>query len=1172
MVIFGLNFLNQFKSMLLILENRYCSIFDMSFVHLHVHSHYSLLDGLTQIKPLVKAAKERGFEVLALTDHGSLYGAIEFYKECQKQKIKPIIGLEAYVATYHLILLAENYQGYRNLMILSSLGHLEGLSNGKPRISNEWLEKYHEGIICLSGCMNGEIPSMLKNNETEKAKKIALQYSKIFGADNFFLELQDHPAIEGQVDVNTKLVQLAKETSLPLVVTRNVHYLNLEDAEAQDILACIREGWKVGQMNREDYRQVDRSLNTEKDILSRFRHIQEAVNNTGEIAKRVDIEIPLDVRHFALVQLPAGKSADEILEGQALANVSAYYQPVTKEVEERLQYELNVIKKKGYSPYFLCVADYVKYAKEHGIIETTRGSAAGSLVSYVLGITTVDPINFKLPFERFLNPYRPSPPDIDTDFADDRREEMIAYITNKYGVDNVAQIITFGTMAARASVRDVGRALGYSYTFCDQVAKMIPFGSQGFPMTIKKALADEPDLKSLYDTNQEVKRLIDLAQKVEGCARHTSIHAAGVVISPTKLTEFTPVQCETGGKHIITQYEMNSVETAGLLKMDFLGIRNLSILGKSVEFVEKTTGEKIDIYSLLLDDKTTFEMLARGETMGTFQLGGSGMTRWLKELKPTTVNDIMAMIALFRPGPMAIIPEYIARKHGRSQVTYYHPKMENFLDKSFGLLVYQDDLLFTAIELAGYDWISVDKFRKAVGKKIPEEMAKQHEIFVDGCQKHSNMTRVEAEMIWNLFEPFQGYGFNKAHAASYGMVAYQTAYMKAHYPVQYMTAVLQAEAGDAEKVSEIVAECRRMNIEVLPPDVNESFRNFAMVSKPGEAGRIRFGLSAVKNVGDHICEVIYTERKHNGYYQSLENLLKRVGDKDLNKKSLESLIQCGAMDSFGYDRKLLLSNIENILNFSHEARDKSGSPQSSLFSGSPIAMEDKIVLKPSLPATMEEKLLWEKELLGLYVSSHPFDYFQKKAGKILLPLNKIEETKRDSWVVIGGVVENLKKKITKNGGIMMFATIQDLTGSVELLIFPRNYEQTKAVWAEGNIVCVVGRLPKEEGDNKVFVEKASIFTKENVREVCNSLSFGTSIKDYAPQMQGKSIIITLNKEDLKKYTDDLKNLFLQYHGEYQVYIRVGASAIRAQSTIDWNSEVLEKLEKIVGEGKVEAFE
>ncbi len=1155
------------------------------FVHLHNHSHYSLLDGLTQIKPLVKAAKKRKFSAIALTDYGSLYGAIEFYQTCLSEDIKPIIGFEAYIApgsmadkdsqdkeVYHLVLLAENYQGYKNLMKLSSIGHLEGFFNGKPRLDKEVLRKYHEGIIALSGCIRGEVPKLLKDGKTEEASKVAREYNEIFGQDNFYLELQDHLAIEGQLQVNTKLIQLSKDANIPLVVTRDVHYLNPEDTEAQDTLSCIREGWKVGQHDREDYRHVDRSLNTAEDIISRFRHVPDAIANTVKIAERIKLEIPLDDWHFAPVDLAEGKTAADMLRESTYEKVNDFYDEVTDEIKERIEYELGIIGDKGYSPYFLCVADYVGYAKNHGVVETTRGSAAGSLVSYVNGITTVDPIQFKLPFERFLNPFRPSPPDIDTDFADDRRDEMIEYVTKKYGQDRVAQIITFGTMMARASVRDVGRALGCSYSFCDQVAKLIPFGSQGFAMTIQRALKEEPDLKKLYQTNEEVKKLLDLAQKVEGCARHTSIHAAGVVISPTPLTDFTPVQREVGGEKITTQYEMHSVETAGVLKYDFLGIRNLSILGKAVEFVEKTTGEKIDVYSLPLDDTKTFEMLSRGETMGTFQLWGSGMTRWLKELKPSHINDIMAMVALYRPGPMDSIPEYIKRKHNSELVDYLDPRMEKYLDASYGLLVYQDDVLLTAIELAGYDWMEADKFRKAIGKKIPEEMEKQKKKFFDGCKNHGKLPPSKIHRLWELIEPFAAYGFNKSHAASYGIVAYQTSYMKANYPVQYMTAVLQAEAGDSDKVSTIVYECKRMEIQVLPPDVNESFRNFAMVSKPGEPGVIRFGLTAVKNVGDNICTVIYTERKENGQYKSLEDFLERVDDKDLNKKSLESLVQSGAMDCFGHDRGMLLANIENVLSYVRQMREKQISNQDSLFSGTAIAVDSQVHLVDAPEATLEEKLVWEKQLLGVYLSSHPFEYFQDGLKKILVPLIEIEEYKRNEWVVVGGVVDKLKKKITKKGKIMMFATIQDITGSMELMVFPKTFEKTQDVWKEGEILCVVGRTPKEQGDNKIFVEKASILTRENANQVANSLSYGTSVKDYAPQTQSKCVILNLDKEELVQKSEELKKVFASYPGEYQVYVKVGKNTIRTQAVIEWNSKVLEELEQVVGDGKVEVFE
>ncbi len=1156
----------------------------MEFVHLHVHSHYSLLNGLTKVKSLVKVAKERGFKAIALTDYGSMYGAIEFYQKCLEEGIKPIIGFEAFLGPrsrhdkdpqydkelYSIVLLAENYDGYRNLMKLSSIGHLEGFHNGKPRVDKELLAELGDNIIALSGSIDGEVPSLLKAGKIEEAKQAALQYAEIFGLQDFFLELQDHPAIPGQIDVNTKLIQLSKETGIPLVVTRDVHYMNPDEAEAQDILRCISEGWKVDQVDREDYRQVDRSMNSAEDIASRFRHVPEAVENTVKIAERVNIEIALNVWHFAPVDLPPGKTADEALRDETFERAPMYYPEMGQEIIDRIEYELDIIKTKGYSPYFICVADYVRFAKANGIVESTRGSAAGSLVSYILGITTVDPMRFKLPFERFLNPFRPSAPDIDTDFADDRRDDMIKYVTEKYGADKVAQIITFGTMAARASVRDVGRALGFSYSFCDQVAKLIPPGAQGFPMTVSRALKEEPDLAKLYETNADVKRLLDLAQKVEGCARHTSIHAAGVVISPTPLTDFSPVQRETGGERITTQYDMKSVETAGVLKNDFLGIRNLAILGNAVEIVEKTTGDKVDIYNLPLDDTKVYEMLARGETMGVFQLGGSGMTRWLKELKPNRIEDIMAMVALYRPGPMESIPEYIKRKYHPEFVSFLDPRLEKILDASYGLLVYQDDVMLTAIELAGYDWMEADKFRKAMGKKIPEEMAKQKIQFYEGCEKIGKLKKETIDELWRQIEPFASYGFNKAHAASYGIVAYQTAYMKAHYPVQYMTAVLQAEAGDADKVAAIVHECRRMGIDVLPPDINESFRNFAMVSKPGEPGRIRFGLTAIKNVGEHICEVLYQERKQHGRYQSLEDLLERVTDKDLNKKSVESLIQAGAMDSFGYDRGLLLSNIEQILGYSKQVKEKNVTNQDSLFAGTSIALESKVTLKDAPKATMDEKLTWEKNLLGLYVSSHPFAYYEQVMGNTITLLKDFEGHPRDEWIIIGGVIQKMKKMLTKKGTQMLFATIEDQTGSVEVLVFPKTFEATKDEWIVGRVVCILGKTPKEEGDNKVFVEKMYVLSKENAEALARQLHMGSSqvkarqedLEEVVAIEPEKQVRLVLTSSDVKEKAVELKTIFAQYPGKYQVYIQVGANTIKANAKVHWNAEVEGALQSI----------
>ncbi|MDD2758333.1 MAG: DNA polymerase III subunit alpha [Patescibacteria group bacterium] len=1159
-----------------------------NFVHLHTHSHYSLLDGLPKIDELVKAAKARGFKALALTDHGNMYGAIEFYEQCLKNEIKPIIGLEAYIAPesrfekngpdnkyYHLILLALNYTGYKNLMKLSSLAHLEGFYY-KPRMDKELLKQYHEGLVATSACLGGEIGrALLKENNYEKAKKIALEYQEIFGVGNFYLEMADLPALEGQTETNGRLMEIAKETGIPLIVTRDIHYLNPEDEEAQDILTCIRDGVTIDQPDRHTSVGIDCSMAKGEEIAKRFKHIPEALENTVKIAERVDLKLDLNKWHFPPIELPAGKTADEYLREQVYERLPKLIE-ITPSVKERAEYELKTIATKGYSPYFIAVADYVGYAREHGIIETTRGSAAGSIVSFAMGIVSVNPLFFKLPFERFLNPFRPSPPDIDADFADDRRDEMIAYATQKYGADRVAQIITFGTMMARGAVRDVGRALGYSYSFCDQVAKLIPAGAQGFQVTIASAMEKEPDLKKMYQENEQVHRLLDLAQKIEGCARHTSIHAAGVVIAPTPLTDFTPVQRETGGDRIITQYEMHTVEAAGLLKMDFLGIRNLSILGHAVEIIEKTTGKKIDIHKLPWDDKKTYDMLARGDTVGVFQLSGSGMTRYLKELKPESIFDIMAMVALFRPGPMESIPEYIKRKNHPELVEYLDPRMKDYLDQSLGLIVYQDDVLLTSINLAGYNWEEADKFRKAMGKKIPEEMAKQKEKFFKGCREFGKLSEAKINVLWERIEPFAAYGFNKAHAASYAVVAYQTAYLKANYPIQYMTAILIAESGDIDKVPPVISECEKMGLKVLPPDVNESFRNFAMIqAEEGVSAHIRFGLNGIKNLGEHIADAIYRERKNNDKYKDLEDFLRRVQDRDLNKKSLESLVKCGAMDSFGYDRGVLLANTENLLSFSKNTQESATAKQNSLFAGTQIDMNQKVRINPAPNATSDEKMFWEKELLGLYVTAHPFTPYEKAMHGVATPLSDLEHQARGQWVIVGGVIDSAKKKITRKGGTMMFVKIQDLSGSLELLVFPKTYETTKDVWVEGRMVCVVGRTSEEEGDDKLFVEKAYVLTPENVSAIISQMSVGARMDSsaYLPKVARKAaaengVEITLSAAEVKAKADALKAILTRHVGATPVYLLVGEKKIKTSYSVSPGEGLVEEIEGLLGESRV----
>ena len=1139
------------------------------FVHLHVHSHYSLLDGLPKVGELVNFAKKQGFKAIALTDYGALYGAIEFYKAARKAGIKPIIGFEAFMAhgsrldlapkpsepDSHIVLLAENYEGYRNLMILSSRGALEGFTD-KPRIDKELLREYHNGVIVLSGCLDGEIAQLITQGSMDRARAALEEYKTICGSDYFYLELQDHPERAGQMEANNALIELGRETGTPLVVTRDVHYLEKEDAPAQDILTCIKSGRTVDDQTRTRMTHIDRSLNSATDICSRFRHVEDALKNTVKIAERCNVEIPLGKWYFPPITIPVGKTSAQVLRENTEEGLKELSGEITPAMQERLDYELNIISTKGYDPYFLAVADYTKWARAHSIIATTRGSAAGSLVSYAIGITTVNPLDFKLPFERFLNPFRPSPPDIDMDFADNQRDEVIAYVTEKYGADKVAQIITFGTMAARGSVRDVGRALGFSYSFCDQVSKAIPFGSQGFLMTISKALQTTPELYALYNQNADVKRLLDLAQKIEGNARHTSVHAAGVVIAPTALTDFTPIQREVGGTRVTTQYDMYEVEEAGLLKMDFLGIRNLSILGNAVKIVQKTRDVAVDLQRIPWDDSQTYAMLSEGKTAGLFQLGGTGMTRYLMDLKPSNLFDIMAMVALFRPGPMESIPEFIRRKQDAKLITYLDPRMKEYLDMSYGVITYQDDVLLTAINIAGYSWEEADKLRKAMGKKIPEEMAAQKEKFIDGCIGNG-LNSEKSHALWKLIEPFAAYGFNKAHAASYAVVAYQTAYMKARFPEEYMTAVLSAESGDIETVAQMVDECKHLGIDVLPPDVNESFELFAVVphetSKANNALHpIRFGLGAIKNVGDHIAHVIIEERKARGAFESLEDLLRRIQDRDLNKKSLESLIKCGAMDRFG-ERGFLLNNIDVLCSFNKAIQREIDSNQTSLFGGSDKG-GGRLMLKPYPAALKADRLAWEKELIGLYISEHPFADWSKRIGphaSRIAEINKAGAEMVSEWVVVCGMVMTAKKIITKKGSSMLFVQLQDATGSIEVVVFPKTYERYKAYLAEGAYVCVVGRHSEKENEKKILAERIEALNEDTWPQVQQTLKMAR-MGHGSEQMDARSrsaeipvaldeemsalVLITVPSQVTRVKIDALKQLLARVPGTCAVHL------------------------------------
>jgi len=1045
-----------------------------SFTHLHTHSHYSLLQGLPRIPALVEAAKADGQTALALTDNGNLYGAISFYKECKKNDIKPIIGSDIYIAprsrhekehgtdnnTSRLILLARNEIGYRNLLKLVSRSFTEGFYY-TPRADRELIEEYKEGLLAIVPSFAGGPSRALANNDTSRAEESFGWHKDVFGK-YLYTEITIHPEIKGHAELMDSLIKLSKEKDVPIMAAHDTYYLKKDDAVARELVRKIRTG---GRLDRElGVSQTDFSFITQKRALELFKKLPEAIENTQKVVDECNLELELGNWVFPNFPIPKGSTHDKELRALTEAGLKVREMEKTKEIEDRIDYELKVIADKGYAPYFLVVADLLRHARENDIFTNTRGSAAGSLVSYLCGITTIDPMFYRLPFERFLNPERPSPPDIDMDLADNKRDELIRYAREKYGEEHVAQIGTFGTMMARAAVRDVARALGHSYGMADQIAKMIPFGAQGFPMTIDRAMKESPDLKEVYENDADARDIIDLAKKIEGNARHVGVHAAGVVISPTPVIDFVPIQFDPKGGKTITQFDMHAVEEAGLLKYDFLGLKNLSVLADSVLRVRNRLGKDIDIENINLDDKKTYEMLARGETLGVFQLASSGMTSYLKELRPSEINDISAMVALYRPGPMAFIPDYIERKHNPSKVRYLDDRMKEVLEPTYGILIYQDDVMTIAVDLAGYSWGEADKFRKAMGKKIPAEMKAQEERFKSGCIENGMDKRV-AGQLWEMIETFAAYGFNKAHAASYGNLSYKTAYMKANYPVDYMASLLTADAGDIDKIATIVAECTRMGISVSPPDANESFGDFTVV----DDSNIRFGLHSIKNFGSGVGNYIIQERKSNGSFTSLGNFLSRIRDRNLNRKSLESLIKSGALDTLG-ERGQMMQHIELLLQY-HRENMLAPDNQDSLFGASSMQAETELRLPPAETTSMKERLGWERELLGLYVSGHPLDAHKSKFENQKFDIRSTKEKLPNGvQTVIAGLIENNQTILTKNGEKMAFLRVSDYSDGVEVVCFPRVLKEYDALLQLESCVMIKGRMSERNGEMSFVAE------------------------------------------------------------------------------------------------------
>jgi len=1168
----------------------------MSFVHLHNHTHYSLLDGLTKIPELIKRAKEQGSPAVAITDHGNMYGVIEFYQTCKKEGIKPIIGVEAYLAkgsrfdkatrddarNYHLVLLAKNNVGYRNLIKLTTLAHMEGFYY-KPRIDWELLKKYHEGLIATSACLGGEMAQLVRAGNKEALEKRAKEYKELFGSGNFYLELMDHPQLEGQSEINEALIELGKKLDIPLVATNDVHYLNREDDEAQDILLCLQNKKKRDDKDRMSMLGEDYSMKSNKQMIEAFSKVPEAIENTLKIAEKCNVEIELGKIQLPYFEVPKnydGNSYLRYLCEEGLKNrFNCKYSSANEEIKERMDYELQVIEKMGWPSYFLIVADFVNWAKINKIVVGPgRGSAAGSLVCYLTGITNIDPLHYELIFERFLNPDRISMPDIDLDFADTGRDKVIDYVAEKYGHDRVSQIITFGTMAARAAVRDVGRVLDAPYEFCDKLSKAIPMFSK-----IKEALKVVPELKIAYNSDPQARQILDYAMRLEGVSRHSSTHACGVLITKDPLDEHVPLQyASSSDKSIVSQYSLHPVEDLGLLKMDFLGLKNLTIIESALKIINNTRGEKIDIENIPLDDKLTFSLFQEGNSTGVFQFESSGMKRYLRKLKPSEFEDIIAMVALYRPGPMEWIPDYILGKHGKKKVSYLHPKLEHILDKTYGVAIYQEQVMQIVRDLAGFSMGEADVLRKAMGKKIPELLAKQKEKFVEGCVKNQIHSEL-AEKIFSFIEPFAGYGFNRSHAACYALIGYQTAYLKAHWPVEFMAALLTADQQNTDRIAVEIDECRKMKINIMPPDINESYDTFTVVTsgttenklakKNENVNTIRFGLKAVKNVGEHIVDVIIDERKNNGRYKDLHDFLNRITDKDLNKKSLESLIKCGGLDAYG-DRGQLLFNLEMLLKINKESTQAKNSKQASLFGvNSDFQIKQQTIkLNQGVEISQAEKLSWEKELLGLYISEHPFSDFKEKLNGYIILLSRLKEHLDKDGIKTAGVVSVIKKIMTKANKPMLFVKIEDATSNVEVLVFPCLLEANSEVWQEGRVVLLEGKVSNKDEEIKFLANKVQVLSLESLDSdllkfkkspiITNSRKFN-NFKKFGP----KPAFETVNKNKEAPISDVKKPVVLsdKFSQPFKIIIKTALNDLESQ-------RLLEILQNYPGASEVYLFE
>ena len=1204
------------------------------YVHLHNHTQYSLLDGLTKIPALVDYVKKSGMVAVAQTDHGTLSGAIEFYKEATGKDIKPIIGMETYVASrtlgekepskdkvyYHLILLAMNNTGYQNLMQLSTIANLQGFYY-KPRVDHVVLEKYSEGLIVLSGCIGGEVADAIRQGQYDQAKEIAAWYKKIFG-DRYYIEVQDHghpdhpSKWDEQVRANEQLIALATELGIPCVITSDAHYLRHEDQMAHEILLCVQTGSFLSDEKRMSLAEFELHVTEPAEVIARWgKDHPDFVRNTRAIADRCNVTIELGKILIPKFPVPKGEDEKSYLHKLTYRGLAWRYGGAQEEVAkdltipaakkmlptpvlERAEYELGVIDQMGFNGYFLIISDFMNWGKDQGIVfGPGRGSAAGSIIAYSLKITELDPLQYDLLFERFLNPDRISMPDVDIDIMDTRRDEVIAYCAQKYGQDRVANIVTFGTMAARNAVRDVARVLQVPYAEADRLAKMIPPPVQGRHIPLKKSLDDDPDLHREYTENAESKRVFDLAIQLEGTIRSHGVHAAGVVIAPDDIVKFAPLEMAQKGV-VTTQYSMGPVDEIGLLKMDFLGLSNLTIIKNTLRIIKRVYGAEVDINTLPLNDAKTYELLARGDTTGVFQLESAGMKRYLKELKPTVFDDIVAMVALYRPGPMQFIEDFIARKHGHKEIRFMHALMEPALKPTYGVLVYQEQVMQISKELCGFTGGQADTLRKAIGKKKMDVMMKMKVDFIEGAIKNG-AERGQMETFWKQLEDFAAYCFNKSHAACYALIAYHTAYLKAHYPSAFMAALMTSDYDDTDRLAIEISECQKMGINVLPPDVSESFHEFAVVPDgDNRKADVRFGMDAIKNVGTGAVAEILRAREVEGGFAGLEDFLGKVSVRIVNRKALESLVKAGAFDRYG-DRSQLMHNLDLMLAYGNRLQKEAISGQVDLFGDSD---EHAHITKPQLAlekaATIfnqREQLLWERELLGLYLSQHPLSMFEIYLAEQTMALNELKPEHDGRGVTIGGAILDVREIMTKNGQKMAFVKLEDQFGELELILFPNSYQQTAGLWERDRVVLVRGKVSAKDREGnlgeeiKIMVDDAREITAEQAQSYQKT---GRKLKLPGAKKAGATIIpsakatasspkaaaspprvfVRLNDGSNQALLLSLKQVIDQHQGDTEVVLVLGSSEskqiIKLPARISTDAAALEKLRELAGQGNI----